>query len=228
MEAARDRRYAVEKNSAVPRRIDSHLALFDCLTCDKCVPVCPNDANFLYTTPAIDRCYRDVEVAPDGGIREVGDELRFVVARAEQIANFADFCNQCGNCDTFCPEWDGPYLKKPNFFGSRASFEAAAPLDGFLLEYSPDCQTLHGRISGIQCRLEKRDPLNTYRYDDGLVTLDLLDGAAIGPTAGTPLPAEPHRVDLGRFFTLASLLEGMISGARVTQVNVAIIADSSS
>ena len=109
----------------VPKRINSHLVLFDCITCDKCVPVCPNDANFLYETPPVDLHYRDVEVAPDGTITECGDEQHFVVERKEQIANFADFCNHCGNCDTFCPEWDGPYLKKPNFFGSRASFDAA-------------------------------------------------------------------------------------------------------
>ena len=54
--------------------------------------------------------------------------------KADQIANFADYCNHCGNCDTFCPEYDGPYLKKPNFYGSRQAFEAGAPHDGFLLE----------------------------------------------------------------------------------------------
>ena len=138
----------------IPRRINSHLVLFDCITCDKCVPVCPNDANFIYETPPVDLHYRDVEVAPDGTIREIGDEQHFVIGRKEQIANFADFCNHCGNCDTFCPEWDGPYLKKPNFFGSRESFDAAATHDGFLLEGEPGNFTLHGRIAGVPCRLK--------------------------------------------------------------------------
>ena len=26
-----------------------HLVVFDCITCDKCLPVCPNDANFAFT-----------------------------------------------------------------------------------------------------------------------------------------------------------------------------------
>lgn len=231
-ETQRDRRYAAEKNRSTPRRLDSRLTLFDCLTCDKCVPVCPNDANFLYETQAVDHAYRDVEVAPNGEVREIGDELRFAVARAEQIANFADFCNHCGNCDTFCPEWDGPYLMKPSFFGSRASFEAAAPHDGFMLERSAGRPTLHGRIHGEACRLDQMGhdpchaPAGTYRYDDGVVTLDLLDGAA-GLTPDTPAPAEPHRVDLGRFFTLALLLEAMTNNDRVMQVNVAQIADES-
>ena len=57
----------------------------------------------------------------------VGEELEFVLTKADQIANFADYCNHCGNCDTFCPEYDGPYLKKPNFYGSRQAFEAGKP-----------------------------------------------------------------------------------------------------
>ena len=155
-ETAADDRYTAAQNRMVPRRINSHLVLFDCITCDKCVPVCPNDANFIYETVPVDLVYRDVEVSPDGTIAECGEERRFVVERKEQIANFADFCNLCGNCDTFCPEWDGPYLKKPNFFGSRESFDAAAQHDGFLLEGEPGCFTLHGRIAGQVCRLGAR------------------------------------------------------------------------
>jgi putative selenate reductase len=154
-ETAADERYTSAKNQMVPRRINSHLVLFDCITCDKCIPVCPNDANFLYETPAVDLEYRDVEVAPDGTIAECGDVRQFTIERKEQIANFADFCNYCGNCDTFCPEWDGPYLMKPNFFGSRASFDAAAPRDGFLLEEASGRFTLDGRIGGQNVRLEQ-------------------------------------------------------------------------
>jgi len=35
-----------------------------------------------------------------------------------QIACYADFCNECGNCDTFCPEYGGPYIKKPTLFAA--------------------------------------------------------------------------------------------------------------
>ena len=121
-EARANERYAKAQNSKIPRRIDSHLTTFDCISCDKCIPVCPNDANFVYRTEAVHLAYRDVEVLPDGSAREIGEEKSFDVERSEQIANFADYCNHCGNCDTFCPEYDGPYLEKPTFFGSRAAF----------------------------------------------------------------------------------------------------------
>ncbi|KAF0193343.1 MAG: hypothetical protein FD167_5995, partial [bacterium] len=43
-----DLRYSRQKNSAVPKKIGSKLWLYDCINCDKCIPVCPNDANFFY------------------------------------------------------------------------------------------------------------------------------------------------------------------------------------
>src|SRR5262249_12933166 len=48
--AAADPRYRAERNRVAPRKIGSRLVLFDCINCDKCVPVCPNDANFVYET----------------------------------------------------------------------------------------------------------------------------------------------------------------------------------
>jgi putative selenate reductase len=45
---SRDPRYSRAQNSESPRKIGRHLQLFDCITCDLCVPVCPNDANFTF------------------------------------------------------------------------------------------------------------------------------------------------------------------------------------
>ncbi len=147
-ETQADPRYRAAQNRAVPKKIDSHLVTFDCITCDKCIPVCPNDANFSYHTGEVRLTYRDVEVRPDGSVVPVGEEREFALQKADQIANFADYCNHCGNCDTFCPEYDGPYLKKPNFYGSRPAFEAGAPHDGFLLERLANGLSLTGRIDG--------------------------------------------------------------------------------
>ena len=38
--------YHQDTNLKTPPKIDSHLTLFDCITCNKCLPVCPNAANF--------------------------------------------------------------------------------------------------------------------------------------------------------------------------------------
>jgi len=223
-----DKRYAAANNRKAPQRIDSHLVLFDCITCDKCVPVCPNDANFLYETPLVDLVYRDVEVSPDGTIAECGEARRFLVERKQQIANFADYCNFCGNCDTFCPEWDGPYLKKPNFFGSRESFDAAAAYDGFYLEGEPGQLTLHGRIEGRPCRLECDGLSERYVYDDGCVTLCIDRGKVRAIAENSAPSAATHRVDMGRFHTLATLLKGITDTSRVHPNNVRLLSATAS
>jgi len=108
-----DPRYAAGKNGKPPRKVGSMLVLLDCLSCDKCVPVCPNDANFSMPTPLEDVAFHDIV---DGKQTDGG---RFVVKKEEQWANFAEACNECGNCDVFCPEDGGPYVMRARFFGSR-------------------------------------------------------------------------------------------------------------
>ena len=44
--ATADPRYASARNAKPPRKVGTQLELLDCLTCDKCFPVCPNAANF--------------------------------------------------------------------------------------------------------------------------------------------------------------------------------------
>ena len=73
-----DPRYSRRANSRLPPKIGSHLELFDCVSCDICIPVCPNDANFTLATEQ--REIEVVKVEPDdGGWRRLrGLALRFV------------------------------------------------------------------------------------------------------------------------------------------------------
>ncbi len=134
-------RYAQEKNAEVPKRIDSHLSLFDCLTCDKCIPVCPNDANFSYSLPAGDIPVVKLSRENGGWKREDGQPLK--LEKKHQLANFSDFCNECGNCDPFCPEEGGPYLIKPRFFGSLNAWRGAKDREGIFIGE----KSVHGRIA---------------------------------------------------------------------------------
>jgi putative selenate reductase len=71
------------------------------------------------------------------------------VAKARQIVNFADFCNDCGNCDVFCLEDGGPYLLKPRLFVNRDRWLNDAPRDAVLVE--PDA--ISGRFDGQVVRV---------------------------------------------------------------------------
>jgi putative selenate reductase len=223
-ETQADPRYRAAQNRAVPKKIDSHLVTFDCITCDKCIPVCPNDANFSYHTGELRLTYRDVEVQPDGSVMPVGDERLFALEKADQIANFADYCNHCGNCDTFCPEYDGPYLKKPNFYGSRRAFDAGQPHDGFLLERSPAGFSLTARIQGRNYRLDQVGD-DRFRYDDGIVAIDVLPPDSISLASSQP-PHTSHTVDIGRFHALATLLRGITNPTRIHPVNTPLLASA--
>jgi putative selenate reductase len=150
---ADDPHYGFDKNKRNPPKVDSHLVTFDCLACDKCIPVCPNDANYFYEVApepeTIDAGKLRV-TTNDGGAasftREAGRP--FAVEKQHQIANFADWCNECGNCDTFCPEYDGPYIMKPSFYGSRLAWVADPAHDGFAAWRDAAGDHLVGRMRG--------------------------------------------------------------------------------
>ena len=143
--ATLDQRYALVKNSKPPTKVGSMLELFDCLTCDKCIPVCPNDANFMLSIPSEQVPVKTLTF--QDGSWSVEESGKLVLEKKHQIANFADFCNECGNCDIFCPEDGGPYVLKPRFFGSRESFREFSNHDGFFIERNNGGDTVLARFS---------------------------------------------------------------------------------
>jgi putative selenate reductase len=168
--ATLDPRYAHAENRKPPRKLGSSLTLFDCVTCSKCVPVCPNDANFTYVLPAVVLPIVKMRHEDGAWIAHMGDNL--VIAKKLQYANFADFCNECGNCDVFCPEDGGPYQVKPRFFGTAADWRRFARLDGFAMEYpEPGRRRLLGRIDGREMSLEALGDRVSFRGPGFDVTL---------------------------------------------------------
>lgn len=223
-ETRRDSRYYADANCKEPKRIESHLDTFDCITCDKCLPVCPNAANFLYSTKPQRVTFTDFVVA--GGELLPGTPREILVEREAQIANFADFCNDCGNCDTFCPEYDGPFIKKPNFFGSYASWRAFEKRDGFFIEAGESPQRIHGRIKGRTFLLEPEFGWAGWRFEDGAVCVFVResDHTVERWFAFGPHDATGHVIDMHAFHTMRILFTSLLSTNRVHQVNVRFVA----
>src|SRR6185312_13054798 len=161
-----DPRYAAGKNGKPPRKVGSTLVLLDCLSCDKCVPVCPNDANFAIDTPPEEVAYDDILVDGGGAVSRAAGGL-WTVKKPQQWANFADACNECGNCDVFCPEDGGPYVMKARYFGSRHSFDASPALDGLWIERAGDALVVQARVGGRACAMTVRG--DEAVVDDGVV-----------------------------------------------------------
>lgn len=203
----KDPRYAAAKNQSRPRRVESKLWFFDCLSCDKCVAVCPNDANFAIRTPEIAPFpVSDVVLDENNTPTYVAAEP-FVLREQVQIANFADACNECGNCDVFCPEWGGPYKLKPRIFSTVESYSQAASQDGFFT--TPE--KIVGRISGVEHTLVFLK--DTDEFSDGILhatlnkTGDLLKVCVA--RNGTP----GHRLRLWNYHAMRVLHQGVWSGS---------------
>lgn len=218
--AAADPRYHADNNRREPKRVGTHLVTFDCLACDKCLPVCPNDANFVYPAPAEERDAPEVIVGRAGW--RLGAVHSFRIARKHQIGNFADFCNECGNCDTFCPEHGGPYIEKPSFHRTRQGFDRAAPRDGFLVGGTPHHGWIVGRLGGVEHRLEvdANTGIWTLLTPRAMVVVDAGDGAV--RTASLIAGDEEVVVDLRVLHALRVLRAGVLDPSRINQVNVAV------
>ena len=219
--ARADVRYRADKNRKVPTRIDSHLETFDCITCDKCLPVCPNAANFTYPTPIVAFDYQDVIIDPAGTV-SVDLAKNFEITEAMQIACYSDFCNECGNCDTFCPEYGGPYIKKPTFYGSLETWQQAAPRDGFFIERTEKIARIRGRIKTADYALIWLPQSEKYEFTDGTAraTFAAADHSLVEIEFAETLTA-PHRLDLGVYHTLRHLLHGILDRRYINQINAA-------
>lgn len=200
-----DRRYHYESNRKTPPKIDSHLWFFDCITCYKCLPVCPNAANFSIPTGTIKTKITNYRYEKGRFIPVNGED--FELKKKEQIATLADFCNECGNCDTYCPEHGGPYIEKPRFFFSEESYQKFEDSDGF---YFPKPYSMRGRINGIEYELSYEPGVCHYRWHSPEV--EILLNAENEFLSGKPLDGLPDNkiIDMKPFYMMRVLFDGIL------------------
>jgi putative selenate reductase len=114
-----------------------------CLHCDficnKCVEVCPNRANVLIDSKLLYNQHKDIY----------------------QVLHIDGLCNECGNCETFCPYEGSPYFDKPTLFWSDDDFSNSSN-DGFMIVSSSD---------PISFKIRYNSQVGTITYDEtGSVT----------------------------------------------------------
>jgi putative selenate reductase len=164
----------------------------------------------------------------------------FRVGRSTQWATFHDFCNECGNCDVFCPEDGGPFVEKPRVFSCDETYRAAAASDGYRIERAGGGWTIHGRIGGREYTLsvaagaldaggarEARDGPSeggvvpaTARFGDGVIDA-LVDFESAWPVSIDAAASAPvgHTLSLRPFLVLRTLLRGILDARRANYVN---------
>ncbi len=133
-----------------------------CLHCDDicsvCTTVCPNFANIYY--PSKKHQYTIQSIIPDNGTYKILNDSLFSISQDIQIINIGDFCNECGNCTTFCPTSGDPYKDKPRFYLTEESFNSES--EGYYF----NSNILYRKVDGIAMSLRiKNDDLFKFQSD---------------------------------------------------------------
>jgi putative selenate reductase len=170
-----------------------------CLSCDEvcnlCVSVCPNRAAVFYeTSPARLRVQR-ARRRPDGSL-EIVDESAIEASQPVQTAIIVDWCNECGNCDVFCPTAGSPHRDKARLCLSDESL--AVEDDAYRLFATEAGVGVRSRHNGKSRRLVPLDHGWLYE-EDGVEAL----------LAAGDLAVTSARLDSGRAFFDTRLAAGM-------------------
>ncbi len=141
--------------------------------CDKCVEVCPNRANYTFFVEPINLSLPKVS-CQQGELVVTGEEV-FQVEQPRQIIHVDGFCNECGNCETFCVHHGKPYLDKPRFFLREDDFELEED-NAFYVERGAEGWSIRRREGGKESRLSVESGGDRVNFENDLLRM------AISPT----------------------------------------------
>ncbi len=172
--------------------------------CSLCVGVCPNMALMTYDSDGLQVSLPRLTIA-DGEV-VAGEAAEFRADQRYQIACLTDFCNECGNCTTFCPTSGDPYKDKPRLYLDREDFEAQSD-NAFMLIRDGDTRAIEARWSGETHRLELNGRLD-YRSPALEATLDPTDFELLEAKPGKAA-AEGQAVSLEPAASMYVVLTGL-------------------
>ncbi len=179
-----------------------------CLSCDTlcniCTTVCPNRANVGYEAPPFKaNTYKVVNVAGSPKIEKLAT---FSVAQSHQIINIGDFCNECGNCTTFCPSAGAPYKDKPKFYLTKAGLERED------FGYMVEGRAIHKKNTAGTATLTER--ADSYRYESEQLTakIDKKSFEVVEVSLKSGHAAETLLTDVAELGFLYQALKGTLGG----------------
>jgi putative selenate reductase len=202
-------------NTGLPRRTDSRLTFFDCLSCNICLPVCPNAALFSIKTGIIRLSVTNYRFTNGNFEPAAGQD--FILNKENQIANIAEFCNECGNCDTYCPEHGAPCVIKPRFFIKKLTLKKFDWLDGFCFA-KPN--HLLGRINKHEYQLIYNPTNNEYSWISSLVEFKIDNNCKLlaGKVLKELKPDQEIRMDA--FYIMKVLFDALLKTPDIYPVNL--------
>lgn len=138
--------------------------------CDKCVEVCPNRANYAFFVSPVSLALPKIS-CPQGRLIVTGEEL-FQVEQMRQIIHIDDFCNECGNCETFCVHHGKPYHDKPRLFLREDDFELEEN-NAFYVERDTKGWTIRRREGGKEAHLSVKNDGHEALFENDLLRLEI-------------------------------------------------------
>jgi putative selenate reductase len=177
-----------------------------CLKCDElcnlCVTVCPNLAFHSFSVQA--KSYPVQKVEKRKNAFQIDHLYDLEIQQEQQILHVADWCNQCGNCTTFCPSSGSPYLDKAHLYLDKAAFHQEK--DGFHLEEENGTRIIYGYREHELFSLTEYPDAFDYKCPGGQLTLSKED---LGILQIQYLEEERH-ADTAMAVTLSLILQGSI------------------
>ncbi|MFN8133824.1 MAG: hypothetical protein U0Z17_00820 [Bacteroidales bacterium] len=133
--------------------------------CSVCVTVCPNRANNYYLTEAAEVPVWKISFNGDAPTFRIESQLK--IQQKYQVLNVADFCNECGNCTTFCPTKGSPFSDKPRICLTEKSFHQTD--NSFLFQQEDNTSILLHRTGDEVSRLSKTH--HSYQFSNSRVNV---------------------------------------------------------
>ncbi len=131
--------------------------------CDICVTVCPNRANYGYTVEPFE--VKLQKAVNDNGKIKIVDDGIFKIEQPYQVLNIDEFCNECGNCATFCPTSGAPYKDKPRVFLTEKIFRNAE--SGYYLKSGKLLYKMQNEINSLEIKEDQ------YYFESEAITATL-------------------------------------------------------
>jgi len=147
-----------------------------CLYCDEicniCVTVCPNRANYAYDVKPIVYHLQKAVKKEDNTIA-IEEDIDFNISQQYQVLNIADFCNECGNCTTFCPTSGSPFKDKPKFYLTIKSFNETE--NGYYLSKFSNKLVLIYKLKNQIKTLTLQDNIYIYETEQVIAKFNFVD-----------------------------------------------------
>ncbi len=137
------------------------------VVCNVCTSVCPNLA--LYSYKVQTGKFSTQELLGNGNDVKIVENGMFEIQQEPQILLVADWCNECGNCTTFCPTSGAPYKDKPHLYLDYQAFLSDKEPCYF---YKSSEETIYYKSLKETSSLSKENETFVYRSNKNWIALN--------------------------------------------------------